>query len=275
MKHLIEKKVLGPLLEMLTQVMPRDNLLSSASLELFEFVKKENIKEIVKHLVESHRDLLTQLSYIPTFKEIILRYDQTKGYTANMEYFLEREDDIGRKPPANARFIEHIAVDPVEEEYWDAADPDEEEEANGQTRNLSPVGLLPSTPSKPLVDYLSDEENEENAEPEIHDETKSPDAGGEGSKTRKTDSAADRTPPERLSEKRRREEDDDDELDKLMQNKRRNSSSSAANSATKAGVGRRRGSFTPGSGNGTSKKIAISLSPALRLGGEGGSDVDS
>lgn len=263
-RHLTEKQVLGPILRVLSQTIPRDNLLSSASLELFEYIKKENIKDLVKHLVENYRDQLVSLSHLSTFRDLILRYDQTQGYTANMDYFLETDDEVARKPPPNARMMENIAVDPAEEEYWNTSDPEDDDD---QAADEASATNGSSTPSRPLVDYPSDEEGDENAEPnpeeaeaneEAHDEE-----DYEASQPSVPPSVA---PPERLAEKRRRQEDEEDELDKLMQNKRRNSSSSASNSAVSPGL-RRRKSFAAGSGNGAGKKIAISLSPALKTGG--------
>jgi protein phosphatase-4 regulatory subunit 3 len=167
--------------------------------------------------------------------------------------------------PPNSRMMEHISVDPTEEEYWNTSDPEEDDDQAIKSAEKTPTtnGNGASTPSKPLVDYPSDEENDENAK---ENESDSPSSNA--------DSGLSGTPPERLSEKRRREEDDEEDLSKIVQNKRRNSSSSIANSSVSSGMVRRRKSFTAGSGNGTPKKIAISLSPALRTGGSR-SDEDS
>jgi protein phosphatase-4 regulatory subunit 3 len=262
-KQIVEKQVLGPVLDVLLATMPRDNLLSSGALELFEFIKKENVKDLVKYLVVNHREKLLSLSYMPTFRELLLRYDQTDGYTTNIDYFLDNEEDVeGRRLPSNAR-MEHIAVDPSEEEYWATSDP-EEDEHNGKLAEKTPAASSASTPSKPLVDYASDEENDENAK----DEPDSP--------VSNADSVLSGTPPERISEKRRREEDDEEDLGKLLQqNKRRNSSSASSNASVSSQMKpQRRKSFSSGTGNATPKKIAISLSPALKTGGSR-SDEDS
>lgn len=261
--HLTEKKILSPLLEVAIETMSKDNLLSSACLELFEYIKKENVKELIKFLIANHRDQLTSLSYLATFRELILRFDQTRGYTANMDYFIDGEEEIGRKPPPNARMMEHITVDPQQEEYWNTSDPEDEEE-----EHIKPAGKTlgsngPPTPSRPLVDYPSDEEADESQD----SDSQSKDSSSEGAVPSQDPDSPLVGPPERLSEKRRREEDEDDELGKLMHNKRRNSSSSESNSAASSRMTPRRKSFTAGSGNGTPKKIAISLSPALKSGG--------
>ena len=274
-KQITEKQALGPVLEVLIETMPRDNLLSSACLDLFEHIKKENMKDLVKHLVVNHREQLTSLSYMTTFRDILLRYDQTEGYTANMDYFLEGDDEMGRKPPPNTRLMEHIAVDPAEEEYWNTSDPEEEEdEQHSQPQPMDVNDRLPSngpaTPSRPLVDYHSDEESDENADPEAATAKAEQDAtAAQADPDASPEATAPLPPLERVSEKRRREEDEDDELGKLMQNKRRNSSSSENNSTAGSRMAGRRRSY------GANGKIAISLSPALKTGGEARSDEES
>lgn len=263
-KQIMEKRVLGPVLDVLIATMPRDNLLSSACLELFEHVKKENMKDIVKHLVENYRDRLAELSYMSTFREIVLRYDQTQGFTTEVEYFLESEEDMTRRPPPNARLMEHLTVDPQEEEYWETTSDPEDDGDDAQTANSNG-----STSSKPLVDYASDEEGEDAPA----DDQSEPSKAATSPKETETPDVA---PPERISEKRRREEDEDeDELGKLVANKRRNSSSSDANSVTSNKAGPRRRSFSAGTGHANPKKIAISLSPALKSGGDMRSDDET
>ncbi|CAG9936940.1 unnamed protein product [Clonostachys rosea f. rosea IK726] len=271
-KHLTEKAVLGPLLDVLISAVSRDNLLSSASLELFEYIKKENVKDLVKYLVSNYREKLLGLGHMSTFRDLLLRYDQTQGYTVNIDCFLEAEEDVGRRPPPTPtnRMMEHITMDPAEEEYWNTASDPEDEEDHGQEGKSTANGS--STPLKPLVDYASDEEADEQAEGTPEKEKEGDDASSTSSGN---DSALSATgPPERITEKRRREEADDDEIGKLMQNKRRNSSSSASNASVSSSVSRRRKSFTGVSGN-NAPKISISLSPALRTGGGARSDEDS
>ncbi|KAK0391286.1 hypothetical protein NLU13_0787 [Sarocladium strictum] len=271
-KQLLEKRVLSPLLEVMFQTKDKDNLLSSACLELFEHIKKEDIKDFVKYLVVNHRDRLEELSYISTFHEIILRYDQTQGYTANMDFYLEADEEMTRKPPQNARLMEHLSVDPNEEAYWNTSDPEDEDDQHVPADDKSQTGSGITTASKPLVDYPSDEEVEETNE--VVSDTPSTEETEAKADDADDQPAPDVQPPERIAEKRRREEEDDDEISKMMQNKRRNSNPTPASNAP-AGAGRRRTSFTAGSGNGTPKKIAISLSTALRSGGVGRSGDES
>ncbi|UKZ74256.1 hypothetical protein TrVFT333_001918 [Trichoderma virens FT-333] len=274
-KNLIENDVLGPILEVLVETVPRDNLVSAACTELFDFVKKEYLRDMVKNLVADHRENLLLVCHIPPCQDLITRYDQTEGYTTNMDYFVDTDDDVTRRPP-HLRMMEHLPIDLREEEYWDASDPEDEgEDQNLGDRSSRSGG---SSSGKPLVDYPSDEDDAEDGLDNDTDDQSREEGDESLNFSPRSNVSANVPPPERLSEKRRREEDedDDDELGKLMQSKRRNSNSTESNSSIAPNLNRRRkSSFTNGGGNVAPRKIAISLSPALRSGGPSRSDDDS
>ncbi|KAI1425436.1 component of IIS longevity pathway SMK-1-domain-containing protein [Xylaria sp. FL1777] len=274
-KHLAEKRVLAPVLDLLIKTMPRDNLISSACLELFEHIKKETIKELIKHLVENYREKLQGLSYMELFRTMIVRYDQTSGFTAEMDYFIERDDDASRdhrrnRPPPHRNPMEHLTMDEAQEEYWNTSDDEEDLQVKPGDRGMSTNGESPS--AKLLVDYASDEDLDENIEAGAisADEDKS-----EGRTQRADENPMMAVPPpERVSEKRRREEDEEDDLSKMVQHKRRNSTSAGSNASASTTNSLRRKRVQAGvrdSGGGP-KKIAISLSSTAKTGDLGGDD---
>ena len=275
-----EKQVLGPILDVLLLTLPRDNLLSSACLDIFEYIRKENIKDLVKHLVENYREKMTALGYIDTFRDLVATYEQSRGFAGNMDtYFMESEDEMGRRPThVNGRMMEQISVDPMEEEYWNTSDDEDENQTKLAARG-SLVGGPGPGPLSALVDYHSDEESDENGggdvvmiqtDSEASKEAKAEKSEGEPLTPNSADTASpslSSTPPERLSEKRRREEEDDDELGKMMQqNKRRNSTSAVQNASSAAATLRKKKPFgaSPNSGTAGVKKIDIRLSPTVQ-----------
>ncbi|PBP24065.1 suppressor of Mek1 [Diplocarpon rosae] len=278
-QQMTQGKLFEPILDLVLETMTRENLLNSACLEFFEFIKKENIKNIISHLVENYRDKLVKITYVGTFNNYVLRYDQTQGFAPNMETsFLNTEEDPNpedapRRPGTGrgSRWDSGLKdLDNQEEEYFNTSD-DEEDIAK-----LAPCNNPGASPaSKPLVDYNSDDEND-NTDSDISagilgsDENTPPTPkqkdSSNGPLTPLASSAS--SPPEKLSEKRRREEEDDDEMSKLSQAKRRNSSSSVASNTSS--VLRRKKSFnnSPNAASGGKNKIAISISPAIKTGGE-------
>lgn len=278
-KQIAEGNVLGPILDVLLRTLPRDNLLCSACLDLFELLKSQHVKILIKHLAENHREKIASLAYMNTFAEILNIYDQSQGYANNVEnYFIESEDEIGRRPNnVGARsHMEQLTVDPAEEEYWNTSDNEDENQP------VKGVGASPANgATKPLVDYASDEEADENGDmvmsPVSSEAEKSKENQDPSSSPRSTTLSAATPPPERVSEKRRREQDEDDELDKLILHKRRNSSASAtsASSVDFGGGGKKAankikmGGFAEGS-----KKISIVMTPSLKTAVAGEAEGD-
>ncbi|KAK3390513.1 component of IIS longevity pathway SMK-1-domain-containing protein [Podospora didyma] len=267
-KHIAEKQILGPVLDVLLRTMPRDNLLSSACLDLFTLISKDNHKDLIKHLVENYREKVMALSYIDIFREILHRYDQSLGFNASVEpYFLEDEEEVGRRPAhpsGRGGMMEHLSIDPAQEEYWNTSDDEDENHARAPDHNSSTNG---STTSKPLVEYNSDEEADDNADAAMAPGSSSlqDEHSKENQAPTTSNISATTPPPERLSEKRRREEDEDDALEKLVHHKRRNSSSSVSSvgSTNSAASLRKKKGFSgnrDSSPTGGPKKIAISIS---------------
>ncbi|KAI1877312.1 hypothetical protein JX265_003320, partial [Neoarthrinium moseri] len=266
-QHVVKQNVIGSILDVLIGSMPRDNLVTSACLEVFEHIKKEGVKEIFKHIVEDCHEQLDKLAYVQLFQHIRARYDQTRGFTINMDFFMEGEDDVARRRntinPRNGALMEHISMDPAEEEYWNTSD-DEEDMQN----KAGPASANGSSPATKLVDYASDEDVDESIEGAEVGADAQPVEGGVEESEPKTESSPVSAPPERLSEKRRREEDEEDELGKLVSHKRRNSTSASSNASSTSGILKKKKSITHSrdAGGGVPKKISISLSPAVKAG---------
>ena len=64
-RHMIKYKLFEPILNLVVETMPKDNLLNSACLEFFEFIRRENLKHIITHLAESYREVWRQLPMWP------------------------------------------------------------------------------------------------------------------------------------------------------------------------------------------------------------------
>lgn len=118
----------GLILDIVYETMPRDNLLNSACLELFEFIKRENIKPFVLHVVEKYHDKLKDITYVDTFQDLILRYEQMQGYGAEMDstLFSQEETPTRRIQPNGQRWHGVKEMDAAEEEYFDTSDDEDQ-----------------------------------------------------------------------------------------------------------------------------------------------------
>lgn len=261
-QQMMQDHLFEPILNVVYETMPRDNLLNSACLELFEFIKRENIKKLVEHLVENYRDKIKDITYIDTFKVLVKRYDDS--YNASMETsFVETEAGTPtRHQSGGRRWNELKGLDAAEEEYFNTSDNEEESPAKSSPDRPSIINGA-SPVSKPLVDYNSDEEGD-NMETDasagtLVDESSEAISATTSEGTVSPAATVPTPPPERLSEKRRREEDEEDELGKLSQNKRRSSNSSISSISSNSLRKKKPFNNTKDAGGGAPRKIAISI----------------
>ena len=291
--HLFE-----PILQIVYDTMPRDNLLNSACLELFEFIKRENIKPLVVYFVEKYRDQIQDITYVDTFKTLISKYDQFQGFGTGAEQLATNQEEesaairYGKTQMSgginltchrihvngNRRWQGVKDLDAQEEEYFNTSDDEEEASAAAISPTLPPTPPIGNGSSLPnltsLVDYPADEE--EDGDTHIMDTKELSDSATSSSPLSgiTTPPSSDDTavkPPERMAEKRRRAEEDDDELGKLSGASKRRSGSAGVTpvggpAEGKSTVLRRKKSFTHASPKdatthttGPGKKIAISL----------------
>lgn len=230
-----------PILNIVYDTMPRDNLLNSVCLELFEFVKRENIKAIILHIVGNYREKLQTIRYVDTFQTLILRYDQFQGYNpeGDTTLFGQDQDETPSRSnvSGNHRWQGVKEMDAAEEAYFNTSDDEDElahKKPHGQRHPLV-NGVSPLARS--LVDYPDDEEEPMNADAGLAERkpVEKMNAQAVDENGISAVSVPSKPPPERLSEKRRREEDEEDELGKLSTSKRRTSSVSSTSSGISVG----------------------------------------
>ncbi|CAK7274235.1 Platinum sensitivity protein [Sporothrix epigloea] len=178
-RHIMEKRLIEHVFDLLERCLPRDNLICSACLDFFEFFVKEDVVDLTKHLVTTYNDRIKKLSYFTTFNDLLTgRYPQlatpstqhqailaSNGHLAGEEQLVlpDTDGDLPSHQTPNGALssaLDSITMDPDEEAYWNGDDeddelqnslsPPDEDQADGE----SPV-------QKQLVDYPSDEEDAE------------------------------------------------------------------------------------------------------------------
>ncbi|KAK6635908.1 hypothetical protein RUM43_007176 [Polyplax serrata] len=75
-RYITKGNLFAPVIDAFLRNNGRYNLLDSAVLEMFEFIKMEDIKTLYSHVVENYGKLLDDIEYVQTFKSLKLRYDQ-------------------------------------------------------------------------------------------------------------------------------------------------------------------------------------------------------
>lgn len=127
--QLTHNNTFGLILDIVYETMPRDNLLNSACLDLFEFIRRDTIKPIITHVVEKYRDKLKAITYVDTFENLIQRYDQLQGNGAEADATLYSQDEStpSQRGPMNGQRWNGVReMDAAEEEYFNTSDDEDE-----------------------------------------------------------------------------------------------------------------------------------------------------
>ena len=87
----VRNNLLEPVIQVLVRNGPRYNLLNSAVLEMVEFVRKENVRYIIQHLVEQFWPQLESCDYVGTFAALKLKHEQNQVSSALPEPACRRQ----------------------------------------------------------------------------------------------------------------------------------------------------------------------------------------
>lgn len=247
-RAIMTQNLFQPILEILYKTMPRDNLLNSACLEMFEFISREKDRQLKGYLVENYGPDFMTIDYVDTFRNLVDKYNVNEEDEVHEES-IATED----MPPRTINGSQYTGLrdDLDEEAYFDGDD----DVAGVDDDELAlPVEKVNGNHAvRPLVDYPDDDDDDvvddedEAADllassPDVHSHKRvhlaensiiqsSPPTVLERGRDRNpvpVEGSPGRQTPEPSPMKRRREDDEEDELGKLMggQVKRRNSSAS-------------------------------------------------
>ena len=163
-RQMIQNSLFDPILGIVEETMPRDNLLNSACLELFEYIKREGVKQLIMHMVENYRDRLMRISYVNTFQALVLKYDQlTSGYPlangVDDSTLTTNEGTPHQMANGRQSFAGLKEMDGDEEAYFNTDDDIEDDEGLPTVVKHSMVNG--ASPVRPLVSYPDDDEEDE------------------------------------------------------------------------------------------------------------------
>nr|XP_034966831.1 serine/threonine-protein phosphatase 4 regulatory subunit 3B isoform X1 [Zootoca vivipara] len=121
-RYITKGNLFEPVINALLDNGTRYNLLNSAVIELFEFIRVEDIKSLTAHIVENFYKALESIEYVQTFKGLKTKYEQEKDRQSqklNSVPSILRSNRFRR----DARTLED------DEEMWFNEDEEEEGEA--------------------------------------------------------------------------------------------------------------------------------------------------
>lgn len=121
-RYIIKGNLFEPVINALLDNGTRYNLLNSAIIELFEFIRVEDIKSLTVHIVDNFYKSLETIEYVQTFKGLKTKYEQEK----------DRQNQKLNSLPSilrSNRFRRDARALEDDEDMWFNEDEDEEGEA--------------------------------------------------------------------------------------------------------------------------------------------------
>ena len=79
-RYIVKKDLFKGVMKLLERHLHRNNLINSAIIELFDYIRMKNVKELIKYMVDKYRTLYEKLDYVDTYKMLIVKYDQNEQY---------------------------------------------------------------------------------------------------------------------------------------------------------------------------------------------------
>jgi len=130
-RYIIKGNLFLPVINALVSNYDRYNLLNSAILEMFEFIRVEDVKSLCSHIVENFSTTLDKVTYVQTFKALKSRYDQHQDRLQNRIQDINGVSSILRQ--TNNRFRRDERQMDEDEELWFNDDECEEESGEAVT----------------------------------------------------------------------------------------------------------------------------------------------
>lgn len=131
-RYIIKGNLFQPVVDSLFKSGKRYNLLNSAALEMFEFIRSEDIKSLINHIAEKHMDILLKINYVSTFNGIHQRYEQQKDRENHRLGTGLENSYIQSRFRRDARTMEE------EEEMWFEGDDDGDDDLITNLGNRNP-----------------------------------------------------------------------------------------------------------------------------------------
>jgi len=149
-RHMVKNNLFEPVIATFFANGSKYNLLNSAVVEMVDFIRRENVKTLVAHLVENYRDKFGDVSYVSTFQDLILRHEQNQeGEPGQME---NGEGAGGRSPPRRRRVVESD-----DEAYFNESDDEGDAQQAGDDATQHAGGAVSGSGLAQLVAYADDD----------------------------------------------------------------------------------------------------------------------
>ncbi|GLT32591.1 hypothetical protein SLA2020_072480 [Shorea laevis] len=162
MNHFVKNNLLKPIIDAFIANGDRYNLLNSAVLELLEYIRKENLKRLLKYIIDSFWNQLVKFEYLASIQALKVKYEQLLENCGT-------RDNANAVDPRNK--IDERGLDKEEEDYFNEDSDGEDTASASHTEKVQSQPVLSngvaashtslSSRSGGLVDYEDDDDDED------------------------------------------------------------------------------------------------------------------
>merc|ERR1712226_439069 len=150
-RYMVKNDSFKPIVDLFKKNGDTYNLLNSAIIEMFEFIRKENIKSLLKYVTEKFEADLRHITYVDTFEGLWAQYEKNAEFSGGANTAMQHEETATSKAQdADA-----------EEMYFDRDDEESAGNAENDVLFTDVNATLQSTGG--LVAYDDDDSNEESS----------------------------------------------------------------------------------------------------------------
>eukprot|EP01113_Clastostelium_recurvatum_P016168 TRINITY_DN191_c2_g1_i1.p1 TRINITY_DN191_c2_g1~~TRINITY_DN191_c2_g1_i1.p1 ORF type:complete len:839 (+),score=228.39 TRINITY_DN191_c2_g1_i1:694-3210(+) len=158
-RHLVKYKLFSHVIALFQQNGDRYNLINSAIIELFDFIKRENIKILIPHLVSEYQDLFTSIKYVSTFNDLLLQHDKNiDGSSSDFSRSSSTHSasgggsrgslgSRGRGPNAGNTSSDSEDADDDDEAYFNGSDDEDDDSSSSSSGSKKGNTVRTSSPS--------------------------------------------------------------------------------------------------------------------------------
>ncbi|EFJ22511.1 hypothetical protein SELMODRAFT_416323 [Selaginella moellendorffii] len=135
-RYLIKNNLFEPVIQAFLANGNRYNLLNSAVLELLDFIRKSNLKDLLIHIVENYGKKLECVDYVDTVKQLKVKYDQQHWFLTS-DLLSDDEEDSAQTSQTitvNGNAVEDAPFRPFCLVDYDDEDDDSLVPSNGKSR---------------------------------------------------------------------------------------------------------------------------------------------
>ncbi|XP_068683455.1 serine/threonine-protein phosphatase 4 regulatory subunit 3-like isoform X1 [Montipora capricornis] len=142
-RYIVKGQLFDPVISAFKENGQRYNLLNSAIVELFEFIRLEDIKSLCSHVCAKYTPYFKEVTYVSTFKGLVQRNEQEQDRKQPNNRILESRGGLNHGIiHVNSRFRRDVRAPEEEEENWF----DQEDENGEETVMIEQNDLLNDEP---------------------------------------------------------------------------------------------------------------------------------